>query len=158
MPGAGAGDTSTREAASSALVSIQPNPSAPLWPAEWQGCTFTAQYIDFTGAAVSGSVTFTPTAQAVFAGVSRKIAVGTTITVPLDTDGALSVTLPATDDPETNPVGWTYSVVENFPGGRSYSLEAPRNEVIDLTQATPVPSSADPRGPSRSSSPRTTPA
>lgn len=132
-------------------MSIQPNPGATLWPAEWQGCRIKGQFIDFTGAAIVGTVTFTPTATAVVAGVSKKIAVGTSIAVTLDDNGALDITLPATDDPETNPAGWTYSVAEGFPGGRSYSIDAPMNTTQDLATLAPVPSAngvAIVRGPS----------
>jgi len=121
-------------------VSIQPNPSAPLWPAEWQGCRITGQFIDFLGQPVAGTVNLTPTAAVVIAGTSKKIAVGSSISIDLDINGAFDITVPATDDPQTNPTGWTYSVVEGFPGGRSYSIDAPMNATRDLTAIVEVPS------------------
>lgn len=121
-------------------MTIQPNPTAPLWPAEFQGCRITGQFIDLLGRAVTGSVVLTPTAVTIIAGTSKKIIVGRSITIPLDENGAFDVTVPASDDPDTNPTGWTYSVVETFPGGRSYSIDAPMNSTRDLTAIVPVPS------------------
>jgi len=120
-------------------VSIQPNPGATLWPAEWQGCRFTGTYIDFLGQPLAGTVTFTPSVPAVLAATSKRIAVGGPITVTLDDNGGIDVTLPATDDPQTQPVGWTYTVTEGVVSGRSYSLSAPMNTTVDLTSVVPVP-------------------
>ena len=122
-------------------MTIQPNPSAPQWPAEFQGARITGAFLDLLGNPIVGEVRLTPTAVALIAGGSKKIIVGATITVPLDVNGACDFIVPATDDPDINPTGWTYSVVENFPGGRSYSIDAPTNSTRDLSAIAPVPSS-----------------
>lgn len=49
------------------------------------------------------------------------------VTVTLASSGATTFTLPATDDPDINPTGWTYTAVENFTngGGRSFTFQVP---------------------------------
>jgi hypothetical protein len=91
---------------------------------------------------VVGQISLTPTAVAIIAGASKKIIIGSTITIPLDENGELDFIVPATDDPDTNPTGWTYTVVEDFPGGRTYSIDAPQNSTRDLSSIVPVSSAA----------------
>ena len=123
-------------------MSIQPNPTATLWPAEWQGCRFTGSFIDFLGQPLAGSVTFTPSVGAVIAKTSKRTAIAYAITVALDDNGSLDVTLPATDDPDSDPTGWTYTIEEGFTGGRTYTVSAPTNQTIDLTAVAPLTTAA----------------
>lgn len=71
----------------------------------------------------------------------------------IDPEGARGVWLPATDDEDLDPVGWTYMVqvaLEGVPR-RSFSIAVPEGTTRDLAKLTPVASStgnAIVRGPS----------
>jgi hypothetical protein len=70
---------------------------------------------------------------------------------PNGADGYFAVQLPATDDPQINPSGWTYQVTE--PTGRTYNITVPYNtptltapgdpldgqQVIELANVVPNP-------------------
>jgi peptidoglycan/xylan/chitin deacetylase (PgdA/CDA1 family) len=117
-------------------------PTNPNWPANFEGATITGKYVDSLGAPVSGTVDFTPVPLALLDAAAETIIVSKKVSAPLDANGAFSVTLPATNDTDINPVGWTYKVVENFTGGRTYNIEAPKGVTSDLAVIGPVPSSA----------------
>lgn len=60
----------------------------------------------------------------------------------LDPAGNIGVYLLATDDPDTNPTGWTWKVRFQFtghPSPLSFSFQLPTDETIDLTEVTPLP-------------------
>lgn len=130
---------------------IEPNPGQPNWPADWQGCTFTGKYVNLAGEPMSGFMRFTINATAVISIAHSTVVIPSQKSVALDADGEFSITVPASDDPDVNPTGFTYTVKEDFPGGRTYEVEAPLNQIVDLTTVAPVPSStgeANVRGPS----------
>lgn len=110
-------------------------------PANFQTCTVTGKFIDIQGNPVSGSLTFTPQPTALLDQDVTTIIVTKPFTATLDSSGAFSIVLPATDDPDINPVDWTYAVSENFLGGRKYNIYAPQSTTIDLSIVSPVPSS-----------------
>jgi hypothetical protein len=94
-----------------------------------------------------GSVTFTPstvlrdTAGNAFFFPSR------TFTANTDVNGNWTIDLPATDDPDINPTGWTYLVVENWAGGRTYSVGVPYNppsgdRTVAFATIAPAPASS----------------
>jgi hypothetical protein len=59
--------------------------------------------------------------------------------------GAFSVTLPATNDPDTVPIPFVYTVEESFPGGRTYTISIPYTTVgsLDLADLSPTPTLSD---------------
>lgn len=116
-----------------------PNPTAPLWPSDWQGCRVQGQYLDLAGLPLSGTVTFTASPSALLDANNSQIVVPKVFTAALDSDGVVDIVLPATDDPDINPTKWTYAVSENFSGGRRYNIEAPQNSTINLVDVSPVP-------------------
>lgn len=82
------------------------------------------RYVNLDGTPAQGSVTFTGNVAAI-ATASQSMVVPSTITANLDADGAFTVSLLATDDPDLRPNGWTYTVKENFTGGRTYDISVP---------------------------------
>jgi len=57
--------------------------------------------------------------------------------------GSFSVTLPATNDPDIIPNPYTYTVVESFVGGRTYTISVPYNGgSLDLADISPLPTIA----------------
>jgi hypothetical protein len=68
------------------------------------------------------------------------------VSVLLTTGGRLSVDLAATDDTDGNPVGFTYTVTEefdNFAGGRTYPISLPAaNSPVDLADISPESSAS----------------
>ncbi|WP_322768416.1 hypothetical protein [Frankia sp. Cr1] len=78
------------------------------------------------GTVAAGSVWFEPSVPLVDAG-GDVIVAPVKVAATLDVNGAISVTLPATDDTDVSPTGWTYTVTERITGApqRSYSIGVP---------------------------------
>lgn len=70
-------------------------------------------------------VSFTPSTRVLLdASTGQVISSAAPIQVyPQGLDGYFAINLPATDDPDINPVGWTYRVVE--PTGRQFDMDVP---------------------------------
>lgn len=107
--------------------------------------TVVGTIIDSTGTPAKGKVTFTPAAKVL---INRTASPPVTITtasvkVELDADGHFSVQLVATDDPDLNPVGWTYSMSFVLEAGTiaSESILVPVGATIDVTTVVRVTSS-----------------
>lgn len=103
--------------------------------------TVGGQYVDLTGSPIAGQVKFTPRSIIVDA-FYNQIIVNRTVTVDLDATGSFTVVLPATDDPDTSPVSFTYKVEEAFTGGRTYDISlpaaAPTINLADVAPAVPA--------------------
>jgi hypothetical protein len=76
-----------------------------------------------------------------------QIILGAPITVELAEDGSFSIAVPATDDPDVEPTGFTYQVKEKILGpagastGRTFNLAVPLNTpggILDLVTAAPA--------------------
>lgn len=129
-----------------------PYPSDGNWPVSFNGCTIKGRFVDLLGVPLAGkTISFVPTPVALLDVSATTIIVPASIQVTLASDGqikgidglgSLGVVVPATDDPDINPMNWTYTVSENWTAGRkNYSIEAPVNGSIDLVDVSPVPSS-----------------
>ena len=99
----------------------------------------TGTYIDFEGTAIEGQIRFT-LSSVVSNTTDDQMIAPSTVVVPL-ASGAFSVVLPATNDPDTNPIPFVYAVEESFPGGRSYNISVPYTTVgsLDLADISPAP-------------------
>lgn len=124
------------------MADITVYPGNVNWPTNWQGSHLTGTFIDFLGNPLSGSVLFTPafasSPGAAISSAFKVIVMAATRSVDLDANGHFDIILPATDDPDVTPRGWTYTVTESFAGGRTYSIEAPANANRDLVDVAPV--------------------
>lgn len=100
--------------------------------------TVTGKYVDASGAAVRGSVTFTLDTPLLDAGASTYI-IETDYTVALDANGAFSVALPATNDVDVTPTGWTWTLTPNFDGADPITFSLPTNlTTVDITTLSPA--------------------
>lgn len=102
--------------------------------------TVSGTYVDLQGTAIAGQVKFTPRSVLIDSAFDQ-IIIPNTITVTLDANGSFSVALPATDDPDITPTGFTYRVEESFSGGRQYDISIPRlsaGSAINLADVTPA--------------------
>jgi hypothetical protein len=109
-------------------------------PAEYDQVTVHGRYTYLNGTPVAGEISFGGKIFAT-AATSHTTIVPAPISVRLDPDGQFTIDLPATDDPDITPNGWTYTVTERFPGGRQYDIEVPvsaKNTGIDLSILAPV--------------------
>jgi hypothetical protein len=99
----------------------------------------TGTYVDFEGTAIQGQIRFT-LSSVVSNTTDDQMIAPSTVVVPL-VNGAFSVVLPATNDPDTNPIPFVYAVEESFPGGRSYNISVPYTTVgsLDLADISPAP-------------------
>jgi hypothetical protein len=105
--------------------------------------TVSGAYVGPDGAPVAGAaLRFIPSATVVDAG-GNVVVPPLPITVLTDSSGAFSVNLAVTDDPDTQPDGWTWRLSELFPGGREIdflvpSASPPAVDFADLAPATDV--------------------
>jgi len=99
----------------------------------------TGSYVDFEGTAIEGQIRFT-VSSVIRNSTDDQMIAPSTVVVPL-VNGAFSVVLPATNDPDTVPVPFVYAVEESFPGGRSYNISVPYTTVgsLDLADISPAP-------------------
>jgi hypothetical protein len=111
-------------------------------PNDYNTVTVTGRYTYLNGEPAVGSVRFTGKGVAVSAETETVILPGTVVATLVN--GEFSIELPATNDPDIQPNGWTYSVEERFSngGGRKYEIDVPYDALrIDLSTVAPVPSS-----------------
>lgn len=104
--------------------------------------TVTGRFIDSAGANISGTITFRPTPRRLLNATALPSAVTILpkpVTVAL-TEGSFTQALIATDDPDNNPHGWTYSVEFNFVDAKAdgFAIEVPEGQTVDLTTVAPV--------------------
>ena len=86
--------------------------------------TVSGTYVDLQGTPIAGQVKFTPRSVLIDSAYDQ-IIIPNTITVTLDATGSFVVALPATDDADITPIGFTYRVEESFSGGRTYDIAIP---------------------------------
>ncbi|WP_371677905.1 hypothetical protein [Streptomyces sp. NBC_01276] len=102
--------------------------------------TVRARFLAPDGTPLSGAITFRAPATLTFP--AADVILGGPVTVQLDAQGAVEVTLPATDAPDMDPVGWAYIVTEQLAGipvGRSYNIVLPRAQPeVDLADIAPT--------------------
>lgn len=102
--------------------------------------TVTARYLTPDGRPLSGSVTLR--APAVLTFPDSDVILGGPVVAALDSTGAISVTVPATDAPGMDPDGWAYVVTEQLAGvasNRSYAILLPSvHPDVDLADIAPT--------------------
>jgi hypothetical protein len=99
---------------------------------------------DNFGAPAVGTVTFTPST-VLYDAETKEIVLPRPFVVSLDSEGAFEVYLPATDDPDLSPQGWTYRVEETVWGRLvrpAWYLSVPIDQKetgISLVDVAPAP-------------------
>jgi hypothetical protein len=98
---------------------------------------------DIDAVPLAGTVTFTLSVPRVIHAGSSSIIVPGPVTVTLDGAGAFTTKLIATNDPDLNPVGWTYLVSFALTGVTlaSFSISLPADTTLDLSNVVSVPPS-----------------
>ena len=118
-------------------------------PADYDTVTVRGGYVYLDGSPAAGRVTFTGKTIATSA-ATRTMIVPATITATLDNTGRFEIQLPATNDPDIQPNGWTYKVEEKFNagGGRTFEIDVPvsaKESGIELATVAPaIPSQGSP--------------
>lgn len=100
--------------------------------------TIQGKFILLDGTPMSGQVAFSPSASVILNRNADVIISGAVFIAPLDASGFFEISIPATDDPDLDPINFTYAVQE--PTGRSYHISVPMNAaggVIDLIDVSP---------------------
>ncbi|MFJ2961186.1 hypothetical protein ACIPIC_02615 [Streptomyces collinus] len=100
----------------------------------------TGTYKHPDGTPYSGRIVFQPEPGTLTSAAHDTLIVGDAEVV-LDNNGAFTVSLLATDDPDVTPVGWTYRVTERWydAPGRSYPLSLPAaTPTVDLADVAPT--------------------
>ncbi|MFD6889305.1 phage tail protein [Streptomyces sp. NPDC059957] len=102
--------------------------------------TVRARFLAPDGTPLSGALVFRAPATLTFP--QADVILGGPVSVPLDAQGSVEVTLPATDAPDMDPRGWAYIVTEQLSGipvGRSYNVLLPRAQPeVDLADIAPT--------------------
>ncbi|WP_051778795.1 hypothetical protein [Streptomyces sp. NRRL S-241] len=102
--------------------------------------TVRGRFLAPDGTPLSGALVFRAPATLTFP--QADVILGGPVTVQLDAQGAIEVTLPATDAPDMDPSGWAYVVAEQLSGilvGRSYNIVLPRAQPeVDLADIAPT--------------------
>lgn len=118
-------------------------------PSDYDTVPIRGKYVYLDGTPASGSVRFTGKVVAISDAFDTVI-LPTTIVATLDSTGAFTVNIPATNDPNILPGGWTYTVQESLTGGggRTYEIDVPLSAQalgIDLSEVAPAtPASGNP--------------
>jgi hypothetical protein len=104
--------------------------------------TLTGSYVNADSSYASGSLDFAPASFLVDA-AGKQIIAPSMISVSLNNLGHFSVALPATDDPDINPTGWTYTVTERISGApiRQFSMSLPSasaGSTLDMSAIVPA--------------------
>lgn len=106
--------------------------------------TVYGRFIRLNGTPQVGQVSFSPSVSVILNRAADVIISGAVFTATLDSTGYFEINLPATDDPDLDPTGFTYTVSE--PSGRAaYAMALPmgvpggRVDLIDVLPATPSP-------------------
>lgn len=116
-------------------------------PVNVSTCTITGKFVNADGTPTVGTVVFVPTPLVILdvAAIPPTTIMGTPISVELDGTGAIPVgfTIPATDDPDLDPVGWTYRVIFSsaYYKPEDFFMNAPGGTTVDLTGVLPIPES-----------------
>lgn len=111
-----------------------------MLPNLWKQVAITGRYVYRDGSPVAhGEVLVLSPQVVVIDGVQ---VVPRNIRIKLDADGRIpaGTTLPSTDDPDLDVVGWPYRVVETWPGARPpYQIIVPyADDEISLPDVSPV--------------------
>jgi len=102
-------------------------------------------YKDYAGNNLIGSVKFESTTTLVDT-FNNTVLLPKVYTATL-VAGACDISLPATDDPDISPKGWTWRVTEQFEGGRTYNINIPISAIgtyVHLADITPASSPGTP--------------
>lgn len=106
--------------------------------------TVTGRYLTPAGEPLTGSLVWRAPGLITFdgPGAESDVMLSGPVTVPLDATGSFAVTLPATDAPGMDPIGWAYTVTEQLVGvasNRSYSVLLPRDvPEVNLADIAPT--------------------
>lgn len=108
-------------------------------PVDINTITVTGTYLNPTGSAMQGTVTFTPSTPILVDTTGTVILGGVGTTVAL-TSGAFSVVLPCTG--QLTPSNWSWTVTETLSGlpPRSYSVNIPHSlgSTVDISTLSPI--------------------
>jgi hypothetical protein len=102
-------------------------------PTDYGTGVVTGTFTDTNGDPVVGTISFTPSASRLLG--TGAVILGDPVIVELDEEGSISVTLPASDDPNVNPTDFTYRVDETFVGvvGSTYFIDVLEGTTLDLS-------------------------
>ena len=115
-----------------------PNPTNAGWPIDWQASRLVGKVVNLQGVPMVGTITLTPAPAVLLSVATNTMVVTGPRVITLDAAGAFDVLIPATNDPEITPAGWTYSVKESWVNGRQYSIFAPVGVTQNLVTIVPV--------------------
>lgn len=116
-----------------------PYPGTLHWPSSWQPSRLYGTYVGLDGKPIAGGVIhLIPSVAQFYTSQQPTMIVSKTLVIKLDDGGRFDVLIPASDDPEVQPTGWTYEVKPQFPGAESFHITAPANISQNIATIAPV--------------------
>lgn len=115
-----------------------PYPGNSLWPGDYSASTITGRYVGADGSTFAGRQLSISMPGYVIVPIDLTNVVPAAITVTLDETGFFRQAVPATDDPNIQPVNWTYAITEMWDGGRTFFMGAPEGQEVDVSSVAPV--------------------
>lgn len=106
----------------------------------WDLIPVRGHYVGSNGEPITGRVIFTPKVSRMVDAALHRTIIGKAQSVSL-VDGRLETHLPASDDPDITPSGFTWVVKEDFNGGSTYEVEIPLSAAgvgVELATLAPV--------------------
>lgn len=108
-------------------------------PADLSTGTLTGgPYVNAEGEILSGVVTVTARPSRLVSAATGAVVLNGPVSVFLDENGEFSVELPATDDPDISPTGFTYQVAEYIEGGSTFEIELPAGSTVDVASVSEI--------------------
>jgi hypothetical protein len=111
-------------------------------PTDWTLIPVHGHWINLSGNPEQGTITFTPSCGPLVDAASNTIILPKDIVVPLDANGEINTTLPATDDPDITGQPFGYAVTVRTSKELRFGLTLPIGTIgtIELSAVTPVSS------------------
>jgi hypothetical protein len=103
------------------------------FPTDWASGTVKGHFVDLSGNNAVGTITFEPVPPRIQSPAEDYVVLSIPQVITL-VNGAFSVSLKSTDDPDTNPTGVTYQVTEEIVGrvALTYQMSVPGGVETDL--------------------------
>lgn len=109
-----------------------PYPGNANWPSTWQPCTIHGKFIGLDGTPIAnGKLSLDAPVRAVRVTGDDTVVLARTINIVLNSQGAFSMLVPASEDPDISPNSWTWTLTD--PDGNLYVFTTPVGGNIDVT-------------------------
>lgn len=108
-------------------------------PADFNTGLVKGHYVGLDGVPIAGQITFKAQIPRMVSDATDTVILTVPLVITLDENGSFSVNLPATNDADINPTGFTYEVTENFGNySNRFNLSVPVSSITDISEAVAI--------------------